>query len=233
MVIQAAIDQWLASEKGQCEESTHQTYRYTLSVFQTFLAQRQPAITAVHEITLPLLHAYIHYLQDTRRLADRTLHTYVHVVARWLTDLINDGDLTMRSERGNMLTPEGVRKRLQRKLPSLEPPVAPCIPDLRRLPVYYDELRTAFLHQRSGQVPPVTDIPGYRRCRPALIRCIGLAHCQRGCRGPGRPARTRGCRSVGSARSEKGVTAYLPAFLRARDVGSRRRFAEDIAGLRA
>lgn len=136
MVIHAAIDHWLATEKGPCEESTHQTYRYTLSVCQTFLVQRQQATTTVHEITLPLLHAYIRYLQDTRRLADRTLHTYVHVVARWLTDLINDGDLVIRSERGKVLTPDGVRKRLQRKLPSLEPPVAPRIPDLRRLLVY-------------------------------------------------------------------------------------------------
>jgi site-specific recombinase XerD len=162
MIIQEAIDQWLASEKGQCEESTHQTYRYTLSVFQAFLSQHHPTITDVQGITLPLLHAYIHYLKDTRRLADRTLHTYVQVVARCLTDLINDGDLVLRSERGNILTPEGVRKRLQRKLPSLEAPVAPRIPDLRRLPLYYDDLRTAFLNQRSGQVPPPTDLLTYR-----------------------------------------------------------------------
>jgi site-specific recombinase XerD len=162
MVIQAAIDQWLASEKGQCEDSTHQTYRYTLSVFQTFLAQHHPSITVAHELTLPLLHAYIHYLKETRRLADRTLHTYVHVVARWLTDLINDGELVIQSERGNVLTPDGVRKRLQRKLPSLEAPVAPRIPDLRRLPLYYDDLRTALLNQRGGQIPPPTDVPGYR-----------------------------------------------------------------------
>ncbi|WP_025745822.1 tyrosine-type recombinase/integrase [Kallotenue papyrolyticum] len=154
LAIAAAIAQWLADLAETRSPETVASYTYTLRSWQRWLVSTQPQVQRLDQLTTPLLRAYVEHLA-ARRLDDRTLHHHVGVLTRWLDALINSGELAgIPNQRGRLLTAAGVRAVLTQRLPRPTPPVAPRVPNLQRLPAYYDAELRRFLTTRATPPTP-------------------------------------------------------------------------------
>lgn len=168
MTINEAIADWLALIHDTRDADTEQAYTYALRAFQRWLIT-QPVEAELAALQAPLLEQYVAYLKD-RRLADRTRHQYVDVLLRWISALVDQGELPgIPNSRGRLIAPAGLRDQLLRHLPRPQPAVAPRMPDLRRLPAYYVELATQFLQARHGQIPQANE-PAAQRTYLNLLR---------------------------------------------------------------
>ncbi len=148
-----SAEQWIADLRAaQHSENTVASHAYALRIFLRWL-HSEPVVIDLADIDTTRLVNYVKYLKR-RRLAHSTIFAYAGVVLRWLQDLINQGELSgIRDHRGQLVTPAGARELVERLLERRETPVAPRIPDLRRLPAYYDAQLQRFLTQRAGQAP--------------------------------------------------------------------------------
>jgi site-specific recombinase XerD len=152
LTIDEAIGQWLADLQDTRSAETYKSYDYALRSFRRWL-DAQPTVTTIDALDAPLLKRYVAMLVE-RRLDQRTLHQYVGVLCRWMQSLIDAGELSgIPSGRGKLMTAAGLRAMLSQQLPRPEPAVAPRVPDLRRLPAYFDEQLHAFLRQRADRIP--------------------------------------------------------------------------------
>lgn len=159
--IDTAIADWLDTIADTRSIETHRTYTYAIHVFQMWLAQ-QNLPNDLGSLQTSTLKNYVNYLIK-QRLADRTRQQYVEVLCRWITALVEGGEmLGIPNDRGKLLSPVGLRAQLERMLPRREPAVAPRMPDLRRLPAYYSEALIQFLQARAGQPPTADDATGLR-----------------------------------------------------------------------
>ncbi|HEX6288043.1 MAG TPA: tyrosine-type recombinase/integrase [Herpetosiphonaceae bacterium] len=143
----------------------------TITAFLHWLAE-QPDPPSVHALPAAVFEQYVEYLRDsrvslhtTRRIAagkqvelqplkTTTILAYIGVLTRWLQWLKDEGELTALTDRRNRpLTPAQLAKRLERLVDRPQPRAAPRMPDLRRLPAYYDLQLAAFVeadaHQRG------------------------------------------------------------------------------------
>lgn len=144
-------------------QTTIKAHRATITAFLHWLAEEPdpPSATALPAM---VFEQYIEYLRDsrvslhtTRRIAagqqasiqplkTTTILTYIGVLTRWLQWLKDEGELTaIVDRRGRPLTPTQLAKRLERLIDQPEPRTAPRMPDLRRLPAYYDLQLAAFI----------------------------------------------------------------------------------------
>lgn len=156
-----AIQDWLDMIADTRSVETHRTYSYAMRGFVAWLA-RQGALPSLDGLTMAMLRAYVDYLLQ-QRLTDRTRQQYVDVLCRWITALIESGELIgIPNDRGRLVAPAAVRDQLERKLPRREPAVAPRIPDLRRLPAYYPDQLDQFLQARGGGIPAPDDARAWR-----------------------------------------------------------------------
>jgi integrase/recombinase XerC len=166
--IDQAIIEWLEEIADTRSDDTHHAYTYAMRVFQKWLAKEE-APDDLGALQMPLLKSYVNYLLS-RRLADRTRHQYIDVLNRWISSLVESGELAgIPNDRGRLVSPAGIRTQLERQLPRLAPSVAPRMPDLRRLPAYYDERLTDFLQARGGHVPTAEE-PAALRTYLNLLR---------------------------------------------------------------
>lgn len=166
-------------------ETTIRAHRATISAFLQWLAE-EPELPSATVLSAAVFERYIEYLRDsrvslhtTRRIAagqqaavqplkTTTIHAYIGVLTRWLQWLKDEGELTaIVDRRGRPLTPTQLTKRLERLIDQLEPRAAPRMPDLRRLPAYYD-LQLADLLDAQGL--PVSDDPVRVRAYLNLLR---------------------------------------------------------------
>lgn len=147
--IEAALDGWLADIRDMRSAETYKSYEYALRSFRSWQGRGATGLTLA-TLDLVLLRNYVQSLID-RHLDARTLHQYVGVLTRWLQSLVDAGELTgIPNQRGKVLTPAGVRSVLEQLLPRLQPAVAPRVPDLRRLPLYYHEQLLATTQPSAG-----------------------------------------------------------------------------------
>jgi integrase/recombinase XerD len=163
-----AVDDWIETIADTRSVETFHSYRYALRGFLAYLDRDHPRLT-LDAMNMAVLRGYVESLH-AQPLADRTRQQYVDVLCRWITALVEHGELVgVPSDRGRLLAPVAVRAQLERMLPRREPSVAPRIPDLRRLPAYYPEQLAAFLRSRGGR-PPTEDEPQALRSYLNLLR---------------------------------------------------------------
>ncbi len=152
LTIEAALDAWLADVADMRSVQTYKSYEYALRSFRSWL-QVHASDATLAMLDVALLRAYVQSLLN-RHLDARTLHQYVGVVTRWLQALADGGEVAgIPNQRGKLLTPAGVRTVLEQLLPRLQPAVAPHVPDLRRLPLYYHEQLQATPPPAPGAKP--------------------------------------------------------------------------------
>lgn len=115
-------------------------------------------------LSLDLFERYIAYLRDEhiriqelhqgmapetggrRSLKHSTIHAYIGVLIRWLQWLINEGEPAfIAADPGRTMGPRQLKDHLEQMVDPPRPPVAARIPDLRRLPGYYELRLRAFL----------------------------------------------------------------------------------------
>lgn len=167
--VTAAIEAWIAdlTDQGRSPD-TIASYRYALTLFARWLEQQAASFT-LDTLSLQVFSQYVTALQS-RKLSDTTIRAYIGILTRWVHDLINQGELAgIPNRRGRLITAAGLRDALERQLDRPEPPVAPRMPDLRRLPAYYDVQLHHFL-QRRGQTIPTNTEPGPLRTYLNLLR---------------------------------------------------------------
>ncbi len=150
-----AIAQWVQDlEAEQHSPNTVASHRYAIRQFARWLAD-QPRLIDLETLTTDLFVDYVKYLKQRRPpLEDSTILAYSGVLVRWLQHLLDDGELAgIPNHRGVPVTPARVRRLLERLLEQRQTHLAPRIPDLRRLPAYYDEALQTFLQRYGGESP--------------------------------------------------------------------------------
>lgn len=154
--IRAATDQWLNDLRHE-QRSGHTVDAHASAIngFLRWLTE-QPHPIALSDVTTLLLIDYVKSLTNRSReprLEPTTTRAYIGILARWLQHLVDEGFIQgIPNHRGILVSPDKARELLRRLLPKAETPVAPRMPDLRRMPAYYDEQLRAFL--RQPDVPP-------------------------------------------------------------------------------
>lgn len=160
--IETAIAGWLADVGDTRSAETYKAYDYALRTLRRWAAEQQPPLLSLEALDAPALKRYVGALV-ARGLDERTLHQYIGVLTRWLQALLDAGEIAgVRNQRGKLMTPTGLRTMLAQQLPRPRPAVAPRVPDLRRLPAYYDAQLGEFLAGRGGAVPDGTDAVALR-----------------------------------------------------------------------
>lgn len=165
--------------------TTIRAHAATITAFLHWLAE-EPDPPSATALPSAVFEHYVEYLRDsrvslhaTRRIAagqpvdiqplkTTTILAYIGVLTRWLQWLKDEGELTaIHDRRGRPLTPAQLAKRLARLVDQPEPRAAPRMPDLRRLPAYYDLHLAAFLDAQG--LPPSAD-PVHVRAHLNLLR---------------------------------------------------------------
>lgn len=86
---------------------------------------------------------------ERRSLKPSTIHGYIGVLIRWLQWLIDEGECVLiTTDQRRTLTPRQIKDHLEQMVGPSRPPFAAVgarIPDLRRLPGYYELRLRAFL----------------------------------------------------------------------------------------
>lgn len=164
-----AMEGWTADLAEQHRSAdTVASYQYALTLFRRWLAT-QPGHHTLDSLSVTVFSHYVNHLR-ARKLAPSTIYAYIGVLTRWAQDLVNQGELAgIPNRRGRLLTPAGLRELLERMLERRAAPVAPRVPDLRRLPAYYPAALAAFLAERAGAPPPAGQ-PLLRRRYLNLLR---------------------------------------------------------------
>lgn len=130
-------------------------------------------------LSMQALDDYVIYLrdervaiQDVRRarradlaytpaLAHSTIRSYISILTRWLQWLIDRGKLAAIADYdGIPIQPPAIRDLLERLLDRREPLVAPRMPNLQRLPGYYELELQRFVAQQGK--PPFQPGPSWR-----------------------------------------------------------------------
>lgn len=155
--LENALNEWLLDIKEQrLSDNTLASYHYAVDIFRGWLTE-QPATYALKNLTVEVMTSYVKYLLG-RKLAQGTVYAYVGILTRWLQDMVNQGHIGgIPNQRGRVLSPAGTRDALYRLLDRRDTPVAPRIPDLRRLPRYFDEALHSYLQGRGGLLPTPTE----------------------------------------------------------------------------
>lgn len=115
-----------------------------------------------------LFEAYVEYLRDEHLplqaarhaaasgavpvapLKHSTIRAYISVLTRWMGWLTDHSELDRLVDgRGRTITAVQLRERLERMIEQRRPLVAPRMPDLRRLPAYFDGRLRAFTAQHG------------------------------------------------------------------------------------
>lgn len=165
--------------------TTIKAHDATIRAFLHWLAE-QPDPPCAAALLAAVFDQYIEYLRDSRvaiqttrqitagkqatlrPLKNTTILAYVGVLIRWLQWLTDEGELAaIYDRRQRPLTPAQLGKRLERLIVKPEPRSAPRMPDLRRLPDYYDLALAAFLEQHGV---PLGGEPALERAYLNLLR---------------------------------------------------------------
>lgn len=150
----------------------------SIAAFLRWLDDRAqpPPISA---LPAALFEDYVEYLRDehlplqaarraaasgaapTAPLKHSTIRAYISVLARWMGWLVDHSELDKLVDgRGRTITAVQLRERLERMIEQRRPLVAPRMPDLRRLPGYFDGQLRAFVAKNGVPGP---DKPAQRR----------------------------------------------------------------------
>ncbi len=184
-VVTTVTEQWLTQlSKARQSANTIASHRYAIGGLLRWLND-QPDNVTLATIDLPTLDQYVEFLKDTDTrlgLAHSTIYAYIGVITRWLQYLSDKGILVAIPDTdGDHVTPARVRQLLERLLSKRETPVAPRVPDLRRLPGYYQQELQTFL-ARHG-MPHAQSAAALRRGYLNLLRnraLVGTLFCTGG-----------------------------------------------------
>lgn len=131
-------DEWLATLSTKNHPNTIKSHAHLIKLFCSWVIQ-QPNET----LDLSLLKAFVSYLQNERRIGYETLRGYIGILVRWLM-WISTSDYKCYISDDQLFKPNGVRAILYSLMNTPEPRVDRPIPDLRRLPAYYEVDRQQF-----------------------------------------------------------------------------------------
>lgn len=139
----------------------------TIKAFLHWLAMQDDPPCA-NALSVDVFEQYVAYLRDdrvaiqtTRQIASgkpaeiqplktTTIRAYIGALIRWLAWLNDEGELpAIHDRRKRALTPAQIGERLERLVAKPEPRHAPRMPDLRRLPDYYDLQLETFVEHHS------------------------------------------------------------------------------------
>ena len=156
-----------------------------IAAFLRWLDERAlpPPVSA---LPATLFEEYVEYLRDehlplqaarhaaatgaapTAPLKHSTIRAYISVLTRWLGWLVDHTELDRLVDgRGRTITSVQLRERLERMIEQRRPLVAPRMPDLRRLPAYFDGQLRVFTAKNGV---PTGDRPALRRAYLNLLR---------------------------------------------------------------
>ena len=160
--------QWIKYLQQRKRSAT--TIRTCDTIVGAYLAwlRTQPQLAQMSALSVEHFEAYVTYLRDERiaiqdarharngnvsmppPLAHSTIRTYIGVLTRWLQWLVERGRITAILDEDNIpLQPIALRNILERLLDQREPLVAPRMPNLQRLPGYYDQELQAFIAEQG------------------------------------------------------------------------------------
>lgn len=166
--LEAWHTQWMTYlTQRKRSETTIRTCDTIINAFLAWIRTQPPSI--LHDdLTVVVLDDYVLYLRDDRvrlktarqghimpdgeptPLAHTTIRTYIGVLTRWLQWLIDRGKLAaIYDTDGTPLQPTALRDILDRLLDHRASLVAPRMPNLQRLPAYYDTQLTTFLAEHG------------------------------------------------------------------------------------
>lgn len=180
--IATARDRFYAAQ--QHAHKSNETQEATQSALNAFIAwlDNRPESRAIETIDTLVLEQYVTYLRakrlppkplskKERHLKETTIRAYIGVIVRWLDWLTNRGELLgIPDYEGRLVKPSYVRELLEAFLSKRQPPVAPRMPDLRRLPGYYELLLQKFLKEQGVPIPNNPKQAAERRLYYNLLR---------------------------------------------------------------